>query len=379
MSERPGVVVVAMSGGVDSSVAAATLKEQGWEVIGVTMQIWPSDDMARQANSARGCCSLAAVEDARRVADRVGISHYAFNLRDAFQRDVIDPFCADYARGRTPNPCIRCNRYIKFGVLAERARKLGASYVATGHYARVERDPASGRWVMRTGADESKDQSYALYSLEQQQLAGALMPLGELTKAEVRLRARELGLPVADKLESQEICFIVNDDYPAYLRRLLPATASPGPIVDSSGRRLGTHRGIAFYTIGQRRGLGIAGERQALYVLDIDPRSNALVVGPARELYHTRVTVGATNYVARPLIEGSARLRGKLRYKMTAQPCIVRGQTDELCAEFDRPQRAVTPGQAAVFYDGDTLVCGGTIGRQVDSAPGCDPRPGGEG
>lgn len=358
-----------MSGGVDSSVAAAVLKQQGWEVIGVTMQIWPSDALAREADSVRGCCSLAAVEDARRVADRLGVPHYVFNLREAFEREVIDPFCADYAAGCTPNPCIRCNRYIKFGALAERARQLGATHVATGHYAYIERN-AAGRWIIRAGADEKKDQSYALYSLQQEQLAAALTPLGGMRKAEVRERAQDLGLPVADRPESQELCFIVNDHYPAYLRRLVPATATPGPIVDSSGRRIGTHRGIAFYTIGQRRGVGISGAPQALYVVEIDPRANAVVVGPERDLYRKRVRAGAANYVARAELGDPARLRGKLRYKMKAQPCTVRGEGERLDAEFDSPQRAVTPGQAAVFYDGDTVACGGVIERSAREGPG---------
>jgi tRNA-specific 2-thiouridylase len=367
MTRRRGAVVVAMSGGVDSSVAAAVLKQEGWEVIGVTMRIRPGDDLARGADAARGCCSLGAIGDARRAAERLGIPHYVFDLREVFQREVIDPFCAEYAAGRTPNPCIRCNHYLKFGALAERARQLGAGHVATGHYARVERDQRSGRWVIRAGADRAKDQSYALYSLRQEQLAQALMPLGGLVKAEVRSRARELGLAVADKPESQELCFIVNDDYPAYLRRLLPATATPGPIVDFCGRRLGDHRGIASYTVGQRHGLGLGGTREALYVVDIDPQANTLVVGPERELYCKEVRVGGANPVARTDLEQPVRLRGKLRYRMSAQACVVRGEGERLDAEFDAPQRAVTPGQAAVFYDGDTVACGGVIERQAST------------
>jgi tRNA-specific 2-thiouridylase len=369
MTQHRGVVVVAMSGGVDSSVAAATLKDEGWEVIGVTMQIWPGD-APQPPDSPRGCCSLGAVEDARRVADRLAIPFYVFDLRDVFQEQVIDPFCADYASGRTPNPCILCNRYVKFGALAEQAQRLGADHIATGHYARVEQDGASGRWMLRAGVDRSKDQSYVLYSLRQEQLALALLPLGHLTKDEVRGRARDLGLAVADKLESQEICFIVDNDYPAYLRRVRPGTAAPGPIVDSSGKRLGAHRGIAFYTIGQRKGLGAKGTAQALYVVDIDPHANAIVVGPETELYRAHVTAAAANYVARAGLEGPARLQGKLRYKMAPSPCTVTGCDDVLEAEFEQPQRAVTPGQAAVFYDGETVACGGVIERRSDGGDG---------
>ncbi|UCH33526.1 MAG: tRNA 2-thiouridine(34) synthase MnmA, partial [Armatimonadota bacterium] len=325
MSDRGGTVVVAMSGGVDSSVAAAMLKEQGCEVIGVTMRIWPCDDADDQSYSPRGCCGPAAVADARRAAGKLGIPHYVFDLRDVFQREVIDPFCDDYAHGRTPNPCILCNRYIKFGALANRARRAGAERIATGHYARVERDAAGGRWLLRAGVDQSKDQSYALYSLRQEHLAQALLPLGNLRKTDVRRRARAIGLPVADRPESQELCFIVDDDYPALLRRLLPATANPGAIVDSSGTQLGTHRGIAFYTIGQRRGLGLSGATEALYVVDLDAEANVVVVGPERDLYRTRVLATGANYVSRPAVERPTRLTGKLRYKMTAQPCTVAG------------------------------------------------------
>jgi tRNA-specific 2-thiouridylase len=364
MTRPPATAVVAMSGGVDSSVAAALLKEQGWEVIGVTMRIWPCDDLSGEADAPRGCCGPAATADARRVAGLLGIPHYVFDLRDAFQQQVIDPFCADYAAGRTPNPCIWCNRFIKFGALAERARQVGAECVATGHYARVEHDRDRGRWLIRAGVDASKDQSYTLYSLQQEQLARALMPLGGLTKDEVRQRARALGLPVAEKPESQELCFVAADDYADYLRRVAPAIATPGPMVDSSGRLLGQHRGIAFCTVGQRKRLGISGAKQPLYVIDIDPQTNAVVVGPERELYQATLAAGQTNFVARPDLKQPARLLGKLRYKMSPQSCTVRSEGETLTAEFDQPQRAVTPGQAAVFYDGDVIVCGGVIERR---------------
>ncbi|MBX5465647.1 MAG: tRNA 2-thiouridine(34) synthase MnmA, partial [Clostridia bacterium] len=274
-------VVAAMSGGVDSSVAAALLVRQGYEVIGVTMQIWQARDPAEEARLG-GCCSLGAVADARRVAELLGIPYYVLNLQEAFRRAVIDDFVREYARGRTPNPCIVCNREIKFAALLERARELGAEYVASGHYARAGWDAGRGRWVLRRGRDARKDQSYVLYPLEQEQLAHVLFPLGGMEKAETRRLAAELGLPVAAKPESQEICFVRDGDYAAFLEGEIPDRFRPGPIVDRRGRLLGTHRGLPRYTVGQRRGLGVAA-REPLYVLEVDAERNRLVVGTAAE------------------------------------------------------------------------------------------------
>ena len=270
----PKVVVVAMSGGVDSSVAAALLKEEGYQVIGVTMQIWPSDDPAGIKERSGGCCGIGAIFDAQRVAQTLGIPHYVVNFREIFAQTVIADFCQEYRRGRTPNPCIRCNQHVKFGALLQRAKELGANFLATGHYAQIEQ--VNERYVLRKGIDSTKDQSYALYTMTQDELKRTLMPLGNLTKQMVRQLAQGFNLSVAEKAESQDICFISDNNYPDFLES--DVMSKPGPIMDMKGNFLGKHRGIINYTVGQRRGLGIsAGE--PLYVVTIDPDNNAVVVG----------------------------------------------------------------------------------------------------
>lgn len=366
MSPAPARVVVAMSGGVDSSVAAAILKDQGYEVIGITMQIWPTGDAPRE----EGCCSLSAVEDARRVAAKIGIPHYVLNFQEAFARSVIDDFIEEYRRGHTPNPCIRCNQLVKFDLLLERAKALGAKYIATGHYARVRYDEERKRWLLVRGVDRSKDQSYALYMLTQEQLAHTLFPLGNLEKEETRRIAVELGLLVAEKPESQEICFVPEDGYREFLKRLAPELARPGVIVDTQGKVLGEHTGIAFYTVGQRKGLGIAAA-QPMYVIEIDPEANAVVVGEERELYSRRFAAKNVNLISMDRLSGPIAGTASIRYNMPDSPGILR-PIGEDWVEFvyDEPQRAITPGQAAVFYQGEEVLGGGTIADRKEEEAG---------
>ncbi len=356
------LVVVAMSGGVDSSVAAALLKQQGYDLIGVTLNVWPEQPLVEADTRRTACCSLDAVDGARRVADLLGFPHYTLNFREIFDRAVIQDFVAEYAAGRTPNPCVRCNRFVKFQALLEKARALGAEYLATGHYARIGRSP-DGRFTLSRAADGSKDQSYALYSLTQEQLARTLFPLGGQTKKETRRLAAEMGLATADKPESQEICFVQDNDYAGFLRTREPSVVRPGPIRDRDGRQLGTHSGIAFYTVGQRKGLGIA-TGKPLYVVDILPEENAVVVGELESGYSGRLIAVDLNWVSTAPTLQPLRVAAKIRYRAPAVPATAHLLEDgRLQVEFDEPQRAITPGQAVVLYNGDDVVVGGTIRR----------------
>ena len=362
---RPAVAA-AMSGGVDSSVAAALLKAEGRDVIGVTMDLFSLPREACLRDDLRSCCGWKARDDANRVAVALGIPHFVVDFRREFERDVIADFAREYGRGRTPNPCIRCNRFLKFGLLLDRLDALGAGTIATGHYARTALDRASGRTLLRKGVDAGKDQSYFLYSLTQAMLARALFPVGGRTKTEIRRLAAEFGLPVARKAESQEICFVPDDDYPRFLREAFPALFRPGAIVDAAGRTIGRHDGVAGFTVGQRRGLGIAAPRP-LYVVSVDAETNTVVAGEGRDLDRARVLVDDLNWIAVPALSAPLSARVKLRSRQAEAPARIFPEAGgRVLVEFEAPQRAVTPGQAAVFYDGDIVVGGGVIARALD-------------
>ena len=350
--------IVAMSGGVDSSVAAYLMKERGFDCIGVTMKLFENEDVG--VSRERGCCSADDAEDARSVAYRLGMPFYVFNFAEDFRREVIERFVRAYENGTTPNPCIDCNRFLKFDRLYRRGRELGFDYTATGHYARIERD-SSGRYLLKKAYDLNKDQSYVLYAMTQEQLAHTKFPLGELTKPEVRKIAEERGFLNAKKRDSQDICFVVNGSYADFIESYPKRALLPGDFVDRCGNVLGRHRGIARYTVGQRRGLGISfGE--ALYVCKTDSASNTVTLGREEELYSKTLTADNINLIACESIERPMRLSAKIRYGQKERSAtVVQTGADELTVTFDEPQRAVCAGQALVLYDGDTVVGGGTI------------------
>ncbi|MFN8525023.1 MAG: tRNA 2-thiouridine(34) synthase MnmA [Chloroflexota bacterium] len=354
-------VIVGMSGGVDSSVTAGLLVEQGYDVIGVTLNLWPELADVPEQMREDACCALGAVEDARRVANRLGIPYYVVNFRETFEEQVVRDFVREYQRGRTPNPCIRCNQFIKFDALLAKADLLGADYVATGHYARVYRDEASGRWVLRKSADVSKDQSYVLYVMTQDRLARALFPLGELSKDDTRRLAAEWKLPVANKPESQDICFVPYKRYSEFMERHAPGSLREGPIVNAAGERLGTHQGVAFHTIGQRRGLGLA-FKEPMYVTGLDGATNTVTVGTLAELARRDCPLEEVNWVGIGQPDGPVRTHARIRYRAEPAPCTVVSDVDgSAVVTFDEPQRAVTPGQSVVFYRGEDVLGGGTI------------------
>jgi tRNA-specific 2-thiouridylase len=356
-------IVVAMSGGVDSSVAAALLAEQGHEVIGLSMQLYDQSNGERSFGS---CCSLDDLHDARRVAAAINIPHYILNFERQFDEQVIADFVREYTSGRTPLPCARCNSDLKFATLAERAAGFGADAVATGHYARVERDETTGRYLLKRGVDASKDQAYFLFSLTQTQLARACFPVGDRAKSSVREYARERRLPVADKADSQEICFIPDHDYKSFVERHAPGLSSAdGDIVDETGRQIGRHTGVHRFTVGQRKGLGLASAGVAgvapLYVLSIDSVAREVVVGPKSSLERTTLTVAGMNWIIGQPDE-PLRVTAQIRHRHQAAPATVRTiGSDRAELTFDQPQLAITPGQAAVFYQEDVVVAGGWI------------------
>ena len=346
-----------MSGGVDSSVAAALLTEQGHDVIGLSMQLY---DQRGGEQTWGSCCTLDDLHDARRVASALGFPHYIVNFERQFRETVISNFVQEYAAGRTPLPCAHCNSDLKFSTLLDRARGLGAEHVATGHYARVEA-AADGRWLLKRSADPGKDQSYFLFTLTQDQLARAVFPIGGLSKPHVREQARRLGLAVADKPDSQEICFIPDGDYASFVERKEPAVARGGAIVDRSGRALGTHGGVHRFTVGQRKGLGIA-STIPLYVLKIDADAGTVTVGSRDALEQTQLTASGVNWVSIEAPESPVRVAAQIRHRHTPAAGSVRALPEHRAEmTFDDAQPAITPGQAVVFYDGDTVVGGGWI------------------
>jgi tRNA-specific 2-thiouridylase len=385
MNETEKKAVVAMSGGVDSSVAAALMLEQGYACIGVTLKLYDNGGSGpagtgwreRYAGTAsaihrgccsgtapsiqKGCCSLADVNDAKNVAFRLNMPHYVLNFTEEFREQVIRRFIETYERGATPNPCIDCNRYIKFDHLLLRAKQLDFEYLVTGHYARIEKDPANGRFLLKKARDAKKDQSYVLYCLTQDQLRQTLFPLGDLTKPQVREIALAKNFGNAEKGDSQDICFVPDRDYGAFMEQYTGKTYPEGDIIDTEGKALGRHRGIVRYTIGQRRGLGVAAN-EPLYVAAKSVKDNTVTLGPEMSLYTKALAVDGLNLIICPRIERPLRVTVKTRYLQAEQRALVE-QTGENTAriEFDEPQRAATPGQAAVFYDGEYVAGGGTI------------------
>ena len=352
-------VVVGMSGGVDSSVAAYLLKEQGYDVIGVTMQIWQEED-ACSVEENGGCCGLSAVEDARRVASALEIPYYVMNFKKEFRENVIDYFTDEYLSGRTPNPCIACNRYVKWEALLNRSMAIGAEYIATGHYARIER-LANGRYTLRRSATLAKDQTYALYNLTQEQLAHTLMPVGAYAKDEIRSIAEKIGLLVADKPDSQDICFVPDGDYASFIRKNTGRDIPEGNFVTPDGKILGRHKGIIHYTVGQRKGLGLALGYPA-FVLAIRPDTNEVVIGTYEDSLTHTVRADRINFMSVEDLTEPRRVFAKIRYNHKGAWCTVeKTGEDEIVCRFEEPQRAVTPGQAVVLYDREYVLGGGTI------------------
>jgi tRNA-uridine 2-sulfurtransferase len=358
-------VLMAMSGGVDSSVAAALLVEQGYEVIGVTMNTW-TDDIPEeiQMNEHSGCCSLAAVEDARAVANKLGIPFYVMNFQGHFAATVIDYFVEEYTKGRTPNPCIACNRYVKFSAFLDKARQLECDYVATGHYAVIGQDEQyPGRWLLGKSKDARKDQTYVLNNLTQDALAHTLFPVGDMEKPAVRELGRKFGLLTADKPDSQEICFVYDNDYGRFLQERVPEAIVPGPMLNTKGEVIGRHQGLPLYTVGQRKGLGLT-TPQPMYVVALDPARNAVIVGEDTETYESTLLASDMNWIALTGLTEPTRCTAKIRRMAAEAECTVYPESSGgIRVVFDEPQRAITPGQAIVLYRDRWVLGGGTIDK----------------
>ncbi|MFA9463893.1 MAG: tRNA 2-thiouridine(34) synthase MnmA [Velocimicrobium sp.] len=352
-------VVIGMSGGVDSSVAAYLLKEAGYDVVGVTMQIWQDEDVYSQEENG-GCCGLSAVDDARRVADSLEIPYYVMNFKQEFKENVMDYFVAEYMKGRTPNPCIACNRYVKWESLLKRSLDIGADYIATGHYARVKKLD-NGRYTLEKSATAAKDQTYALYNLTQFQLSHTLMPVGEYTKDEIRKIAEQINLRVANKPDSQEICFIPDNDYAKFIKENALKEIKEGNFITTSGEVIGKHKGISHYTIGQRKGLNLS-LGKPVFVVELRPETNEVVIGDNEEVFHDRLYANQLNFMTIDHLEGEMKINAKIRYNHQGASATVRMVSEDVMeCVFDEPQRAITPGQAVVIYDGDYVLGGGTI------------------
>ncbi|MGL5820971.1 MAG: tRNA 2-thiouridine(34) synthase MnmA [Sarcina sp.] len=356
-------VVLGMSGGVDSSVAAYLLKEQGYDVIGVTMQIWQEDKEYEEREG--GCCSLSAVEDARRVANKLGIPFYVLNFRESFKKNVIDYFVEEYINGRTPNPCIACNKHLKFDELLMKAHGLGADYVATGHYAKIEK--VNDRYVLVNADDDKKDQTYALYNMTQYQLEHTLMPCGEYKKERIREIAKEIGLAVHNKKDSEEICFIPDNNHGLYIQTAKPKKVKEGNFVDKEGNILGRHKGIVYYTIGQRKGLGLSLGRPA-YVTGINPEKNEVIIGPESDIFKKELICKDINFMAIEDLKEPLEVQAKIRYSAKPEKAIItKVGEDRVKVSFETPQRAITKGQSVVFYNDGHVVGGGIIESLFES------------